>query len=166
MPKPSEKQPGNWTLPLVLLGIYLLLKLQGWNYGFRAADLERQLEQLRPTLSAIVLSEQLESAKAGLTQVCEKVGRLDIQGSQFLEQLSRTVPVEITLEKIEMGAQELQIHGVLKPGARPAEEVLALWMKQWKGNGHPVQVQELTPDRQTPEIWRFQLKSKESPDVS
>ena len=166
MPNPSQKQPGNWTLPLFLLGVYLLIKIQGWNYGFRAADLEQQMQHLRPILSAIVLSEQMESTQAGLAQVCGKIEGLDLQGGQFLQRLSRAVPMEITLEKIEMDPDGLQIQGTLRPGARPAEETLALWAKQLGENGHPVQVQQLAPDPKTQEVWHFQLKTQRASDVS
>lgn len=151
---------------MILLGVYFLIKLQGWNYGFRAMNLEKQLEHLRPTLSAIVLSEQLESTRAGLTQVLDKIGGLGLQGGPFLQQLSKNLPAEITLEKMEVSAEGLQIHGTLRPGAHTAEETLALWAKQLEENWHSVQVQELVPDPKTQEVWHFQLKARRVSDVS
>ncbi len=160
LPKFFRRKQGNWTLPLSLLGIYFFLKLQGWNYGFRANDLERQLGQLRPTLSAIVLAEQMESTRKLYSEICDKVGRLDIKGSQLLQLLSQTVPAEITIGKMEVTAEELQIQGVVRPGVRIPEDVLTLWARRLQENWDKVQIQEIEEDPQTPGIWHFQLKAK------
>lgn len=154
------KKQGRWALPAVLLGVYLFLKLQGWNYGFRAKDLEQQLEQMRPVLSAIVLAEQLESTQKAYTELCEKAGRLDIKGSPFLQQLSRGLPAVVTIEKMEVGSAGVQIHGVLRQGIQSPEEILNLWDSRMGGSWRELQAQELAPDPQTERVWRFQLKAK------
>ena len=57
-----SKRRSSWALPAILLAVYIFIKLQAWGYARQAVQLEKDLNQLRPTLSAIVLSEQLESA--------------------------------------------------------------------------------------------------------
>ena len=166
MADPSPPKPAGWILPLVLLGIYLFLKLQGWNYEFRAMEMEKQLERLRPTLSAIVLSEQLEATKEELTQLLDKVENLALEPNPFLQQLSKNLPGEITLEKMEIGPEGIQVKGILRPEARSAGEVLALWTEKWEERWHPVQVQDLTQDLKTPEIWHFQLRTQKASNVS
>ena len=158
------KKPGKWVLPAILLGVYLVIKLQGWSYGFRAKDLEQQLEQIRPVLSAIILAEQLESTRKAYTELCDKAGRLDIKGSRFLQRLSQAVPAAVTIERMEIGSEEIQVHGFLRPGVQSPEEILNLWDRRMEGAWREVQVQRLAPDRPAGEIWSFQIKAKRGSD--
>lgn len=164
LPKLAGGRPGRWTLPAVLLGVYLFLKLQGWNYGFRAMGLERQMEQMRPALSAIVLSEEMERSRRGYLDLFGRIGGLDIQGSRLLQRLSRNQPVSVTVERVEAGPQEIRIQGVLKPGVLPPEEVLSRWDRRMGEAWRDVQVQDLAQEDPIEGIWRFRLKAKRGAD--
>ncbi len=165
VPNLSGKKPGRWVLPAVLLGVYLFLKLQGWSYGFRANSLEQQLEQIRPVLSAIVLAEQMESVRRAYAELCDKAGRLDIKGSRFLQQLSRSQPAVVTIERIEVTPEEIQVHGILRSGIQSPEEILSRWNRRMGESWREVQVQGLAPDSQAEGAWRFQLKAKRGSSV-
>ena len=147
-PETARKRRGNWVLPVVLLAIYFFIKLQAWSYARQAAQLEKELDQLRPALSAMVLSHQLENTRRACQGVSDQVRRLDLQNGRLLGQLSK-LPASITLERvenrarlrvplqgvfsIEVGQPEphlqtgLRVQGTLLSGIREPVAVLVRW---------------------------------------
>ncbi len=144
-------------LPLVLLGIYIFLKLQGWGYAFHAQRLEKELGELRPVLGQIIQAEQIESQGFLFQRIFDRVARLDIDGGRFLTRLSQEFPSEITLEKLQINPAELDLQGTLRPGILGPEEILYPWASRLRSDWPLVKIQSLYPDPQTPELWHFQV---------
>ncbi len=183
-PAPPPVSPGarrkksGWLLLILLLIPYVFLKLQAASYAKQAADLEKQLNQLRPALSARVLSEQLEGTARACKEISDQVRRLDLKNGALLEQLSR-LPPSITLERVENRtrlkiplqgvfsievnrpephlATGLTIEGTLSPGIRDPESVLARWAQSLQGEEMSVHIQKLIPAPQDPALWSFEL---------
>ena len=172
----------RWVLPVLLLGIYFLIKLQGWGYARQVAQLTRQLEDLRPSLSAWVLSEQLEETRRACGEVAERVRQLDLHSSRLLEQMSQ-LPSAITLEKLRVdtrlslpvsgtfavvkgeppirSAQSLRIIGSVQPGVRNPEEILVLWAETLSFPGSRVRILNLIPSLEAPGLWAFEVQMEE-----
>ena len=173
-----SKRRVNWVLPGILLAVYVFIKLQAWGYARQAAQLEKDLNQLRPTLSAIVLSGQLEHTLQACQEVSGQVRRLDLQNGQLLEHLSK-LPASITLERlenrarlkvplqgvfsIEVGRAEphlqtgLRIQGTLAAGFRDPESVLVQWAQSLQSDGMNVRIPRLIPSPRDPVLWSFEL---------
>lgn len=151
----------GWIAVLILLGLYLGLKVEGWWFGLSAARLESRLKELRPTLSAIVLHEQLQDTRQACTEALQQIRRLDFQGARFLEQLSQQIPPSIALTRLEVGPRAgVRIRGTFMPGVRSPEAVLVPWVQKIQATGVTLRVQEMAPDRWMPELWYFELKTE------
>ena len=173
-----SKRRSSWALPAILLAIYIFIKLQAWGYTRQAAQLEKDLNQLRPTLSAIVLSGQLENTLQACQKVSGQVRRLDLQNGQLMEQISK-LPASITLDRLEnrarlkvplqgvfsleVGRPEprlqtgLRIHGTLASGIRDPESVLVRWAQSLQSDGVNVRIPRLVPSPQDRALWSFEL---------
>ena len=174
----APKQHVRWILPGILLAVYILIKLQAWSYARHAAELEKELNQLRPALSAIVLAGQLENTRKVCQEVSDQVRRLDLRNGRLLEQLSK-LPASITLERlenrahlkvplqgvfsIEVGRPEprlqtgLRIQGAFFSGVRDPESVLVRWVQSLQSEGMNIRIQRLAPSAQDPVLWSFEL---------
>ncbi|MDO8730623.1 MAG: hypothetical protein Q7J69_05550 [Candidatus Omnitrophota bacterium] len=174
----APKRRSGWLLLVLLLLPYVFLKFQALSYARQAAQMEKELDQLRPALSARVLSEQLENTRRACQQVSDQVRRLDLRNGEFLEQLSN-LPASITLERIESRAglkiplqgvfsvqanrpeprlqTSLKVQGVLSAGIRDPEWVLARWAQSLQGDGMNVHLRRLVPSAQGPALWSFEL---------
>jgi hypothetical protein len=172
------KRRSSWVLPGILLAVYIFLKLQAWSYARQAAQLEKDLNHLRPTLSAIVLSGQLERALQACQAVSDQVRRLDLQNGRLLEQISK-LPASITLDRlgtqarlkvplqgvfsIEVGRPEphlqtgLRIQGTLAAGIRDPESVLVRWAQSLQSDGMNIRIPRLIPSPRDPALWSFEL---------
>ncbi len=150
----------GWIVALILLGLYLFLKLQGWWFASHVRELEQKLEGLRPTLSAIVLSEQLQANQQVLTRACDEVSQLDLGGRRLLEQLSQQVPASVAIQTVEVRQKNLRIQGTCLPGVRSAEAVVNLLSKQLEKHWPNAQVVHLVPDKEVRGLWRFDLKAE------
>lgn len=175
---PAHKRRSNWVLPVILLTVYIFFKLQAWGYARQAARLEKELDQLRPSLSAIVLSGQLEHTRRACQEISDQVRRLDLQNGRLLEHLSK-LPASITLDRLEnrarlkvplrgvfsleVGRPEphlkigLKIQGTLSAGVRDPESVLVRWAQSLQSDGANVRIQRLVPAPQDPTRWSFEL---------
>ena len=156
-----QKRPVGWVLPAVLLIIYVFLKFQALSTTHQAAQLEKELDQLRPALSARVLSQQLENTRRACQEISDQVRRLDLRNGELLEQFSR-LPASITLERVENRAElplqtGLRIQGILSAGIRDPESVLARWARSLQGDGRSIHIQRLAPSVQDPALWSFEL---------
>ena len=178
MANAAPKRPGRWVLLAVLLVVYIFFKLQAWSYIRQTKQLEKELDQLRPALSAMVLAEQLENTRRACQEISDQVHRLDLQNGRLLEQLS-LLPASVTLERvenrarlkvplqgafsIEVGRPEphlqagLKIEGTLLPGIRNPELVLVRWAQTLQSEGRSVQIQRLVPSPRDPTVWSFEL---------
>lgn len=165
----DRKRRFGWLLLVLLLIPYVFLKFQALSYSRQVAQMEKELDQLRPALSARVLSEQMEDTRRAFQEVSDQVRRLDLRNGEFLEQLSK-LPASITLERIESRAHlkgplwpephlqtGLKIQGVLSPGIRDPESVLARWAQSLQGDGMNVHLRRLIPSAQDPALWSFEL---------
>lgn len=177
------KRRGGWVLPAVLLAIYLLIKLQGWGYARQSQELERDLNRLRPALSAMVLAQQLERTQQACAGITRQVRRLDLKNAALLEQLSR-LPASITLTRLEnrtrlkvplqevftaaQGRPEarlqagLRVQGTLRAGVRDPESVLVRWAGSLQGSGNGVKIRRLFPSPRDPDSWIFEMVLEEA----
>ena len=153
----------KWPFTLLLV-IYLVLKLQGWNYGFRAHRMEKDLEQLRPVLSQIILSEQLKSHRDQFQQLFSQIEQLDMKGGRLLTWFSNELPAQVTLEKLQVEPGRLQIEGTLTPGIQDPEQFLDQWAQRLQADWPQVKVQSLVPDSQRSGGWRFQILARKGID--
>ncbi len=164
-----SKRRAGWVLPGILLAIYIFFKLQAWSYARQAAQLEKDLNHLRPTLSAIVLSGQLERALQACQEVSDQVRWLDLQNGRLLEQISK-LPASITLDRLENRARlkgplwpephlqtGLRIQGTLAAGIRDPESVLVRWAQSLQSDGMNVRIPRLVPSPRDPTLWSFEL---------
>ena len=157
----KERRPSRWILPAILIGIYLFLKLQGWMYSRRVMDLERQLDELRPALSAKVLLEQMESTRSALGQVIEKTERSDLNGSELLQQISRRLPPSVTLRRLQIRTdREFQMQGVCLPGVRSPEQLVVALAQKLQAIRPGIRIQEIFPSAQIPGGWEFELRAE------
>lgn len=166
---PVHKRRSSWVLPGVLLAVYIFFKLQAWSYTRQAAQLEKDLNQLRPTLSAIVLSGQLEHTLQACQEVSDQVRRLDLQNGRLLEQISK-LPASITLDRLGTRARlkgplwpeprlqvGLKVQGTLAAGIRDPESVLVRWAQSLQSDGMSVRIPRLVPSPRDPTLWFFEL---------
>lgn len=164
-----SKRRGSWVLPGILLAVYIFFKLQALGYTRQVVQLEKDLNQLRPTLSAIVLSGQLESTLKACQAVSGQVRRLDLQNGRLLEHLSK-LPASITLEWLENRVRlngplwpeprlqpGLKIQGTLAAGIRDPESVLVRWAQSLQSDGMSVRIPRLVPSPRDPVLWSFEL---------
>ncbi len=155
----------GWILPGILIGFYLVIKLQGWAAAQEVKSLERQLAEIRPGLSAIVLAEQLENTKRACEEVASRVRRLDLQNGQLLARIFG-LPASITLSKVEMRSRlslrVTRIQGTLLPGAREPETVLVQWVEPLRRQGAKVVIQKLSLSFETPGVWEFDLEVEDA----
>lgn len=157
---PKRGSPA-WILTWLLIGLYFLLKLQGWWYASQAHPLEKQLNQLRPTLAKLIQYDHLENTRKACRQAFDDVRQMDLQGSQILERISRSLPPSITLNQMEVNPRiGMKVHGSLVTGIRSPEETLFVWLRKLQESDFSVQVKELMPDPQGPGLWRFELEAK------
>ena len=167
MPNPPRTRRVSWILVWILLGVYFFLKLMAWGYAWQVRDLERQMAELRPALSAKVLYDQLESTHRACIQVSDQVRQMDLQKKHLLEELSE-LPASITLERVEAHSRlkdkptprplrGLRIEGSMLPGIRSPEAVLTTWAQKMEVAGTRVRIQKLIPSQQTQGLWRFEL---------
>ncbi|MBI3333030.1 MAG: hypothetical protein HYZ93_02940 [Candidatus Omnitrophica bacterium] len=154
-------RPIGWTLVWILIGVYFLIKLQGWNYGMRVQGLERQMEGLRSGLSSIILYKQMESNYQICSQALGQIRGSDLGGGRLLEQLSRETPPSVTVERLALDARSaLTIQGSLWAGIRDPEGPMVQWVSRLRAGGVPVRIRGLTLDAQRPEVWHFELVSE------
>ncbi len=158
-PAQKKRRTIEWGILCLLLALYLFLKIQGWWYVHRAHNLTRQLEKIRPTLGRIVLFHELEQTRHATTKAFEQIRAMDFHGTDFLQLLSRTIPISVTLQAVDVHpVLGLRLQGTLIPGVRTPEETLLPWAESLQENGFSVKVQELVPERKMPGVWRFLLK--------
>ena len=173
----------SWILGGILLTVYAAIKLLGWSCARQAVVLERQLEELRPGLSAIVLSEQLENTRRACEEAASRVRHLDRKNSRLFVELSN-LPASITLTKVEMRSRltlpvrgtfsvtveglgvrshhGTRIQGTLLPGVRDPETVIVQWVQTLQRQGGKVMIQRLAPSFQTPGLWEFDLEVQDA----
>ena len=163
MPDSPWMRRTGWILPGILLGVYVILKLLAWGYARQASDLERQMAELRPALSAKVLYEQLEGTRRACIQVSEQVRQMDLDKTRFVEQLSH-LPASITIEKLEVRRPQksLRIEGTVLPGIRSPESVLVPWAQKVGVADTRVTIRKLVPIPKTPGSWRFELQVEDA----
>lgn len=155
----KRKRPVGWVLPALLLGIYAIIKLQGWAYARQAQQLQRQLDGLRPALSAKVAQEQAELLRDHYRQALEQLGQADVRGGWLLQEISKDLPVSVTLERIERSApRSLRAQGTCVPGIRPPETVLVLWAQRLREAGLGVRIRRLVPSARWPGMWTFEVQ--------
>lgn len=169
----------SWILGGILLAVYIAIKLQAWGYARQVMSLERQLEELRPGLSSIVLAEQMENTRRACEEVTARVQRLDMETARLFGRLSH-LPASITLTKLEMRSKlslptpgtfsvapvgpgvrsqhSTRLQGTLLPGLRDPETVLVRWAQTLQGEAGSVVIQKLAPSFETPGLWEFDLE--------
>lgn len=158
---PTRKRPIGWILVGLLLGLYLIIKLQGWGYARHVRELESQLDQLRPALSAIVLYGQLKTVRQACLNLTQQVQTLDLKGAELVERLSRDVPPSITVEEIHLRSpDDLSIWGRVWPGVRPMEQVLVSWAGTFQTAGNRIRIRDLAPPADDPHAVQFLVEVK------
>lgn len=139
-----KKRPIGWILLILLVGVYVAIKFQVWGYAQRVQELEAQLEKLRPTLSAKVTYDQLSVTHGAYLEASEQIQKIHLQVSPLLQQLSKELPVSITLEKIEAeSGKAVRIWGEVLPGIRSPEAVLVPWAQRLRSVGAHVRIEKL-----------------------
>jgi len=152
----------GWSLFGILLGLYFIVKILAWGYGFQVARLDRKLQHLRPALSAIILADQMKLSKEIYAKAFDQICQMDIEGNRLLQEISRQIPPLVTLEKLDLDPQMgLRIQGAVQPGGSSFEEVLLPWAKELQAHGETVQIRQLDPSPRNPALWRFELKMTE-----
>jgi Tfp pilus assembly protein PilN len=151
----------GWTLALVLLILYFFFKIQGWYYAFQVSRLSDKIIELRPSISAIIRSEQVKSTAAAYEKAFQQVRQESLEAVPFLKELSTDMPASVTLLSVdfddEMG---LVIEGTIIAGVRSPEEALLPWAARLQGPKMEVRIRRLFPEPQLPGVWRFELKSQ------
>lgn len=186
-PAASARRPPKpgWILGGLLLAVYAGIKLLGWGCARQAMSLERQLEELRPALSAIVLAEQLENTRRACQEVASRTRQLDVKTSRLFAQLS-SLPASITLTGLELhsrlslpvpgtfsvpaqgpgvrSAHDTRIRGTLLPGVRDPETVLVRWAQTLQAEGSRVVIQKLAPSFEPMDLglWEFDLEIRDA----
>ncbi len=155
----KPKRPLGWVLPALLLGIYVILKLVGWGHARHARELQRQLDGLRPALTAKVAQEQAQLQRDHYRKTLEELKQSDARGGWLLEELSKNLPVSVTLDRIERRtARSLRAEGTCVPGARTAEAVLVLWAQKLRGESLHVRIRRLAPSSRGSGLWAFEVE--------
>ena len=158
--KGSRRLPVGWTVAIGFFVVWFFLQVAGWWYVFRVHALERKLEGLRPTLSAIALSKQLQETYQASLQAFEEIRKLDFPGNDLLlATLSKRLAPSVTLERIEVDSlRGIRIWGNSIPGIRESEESLVPLFRGLQESGYSVRVKDLSPHPKEPGVWRFELK--------
>ncbi len=154
--------PLGWTLAGILFILYFLVKIQAWGYGFQVARLDRQLQRLRPSLSAVVLADQMKFTKEIYAKAFDQIRQMDLEGSRLLQEISRHIPSSVTLEKLDLDPQMgLRIQGAVQSADSSPEAVLLPWAKELQAHGEDLRIRQLAPAPKAPGLWRFELKLTE-----
>ena len=155
--------PPGWTIAWILLGLYLILKLQGWWFGFQAAALEKELKGLRPAISQIVLGEQLKTSCINCTQALDEIRATDLDGALRLEQLSKNLRPSVTLEELELHPMlGSRLWGVVLPGSRSPEKSIHPWASSLRRAQVDVEIRDLVLDKKVPRLWHFEVKAEKA----
>ena len=161
MPPIFRKGSLGWWAATLLLALWLVLQMTGWWYTYQARRMERRIQKLRPTLAAIVLTEQLETARKNCLAAFDEIRQTDIQGSRFLEELSTQTPSSVTLEEVEFHPMlGLKIRGFFFAGTRKPEAVVTLIAKRFSAGGKTFEVRSLSPRPAETGLWNFELKGQ------
>lgn len=175
MTQPQRRS--GWLLLVAVLIPYLFIKLAAWTHARQANQLEAEINQLRPALSAIVLSEQLEKTREACEKLTQQVRGLDLENGRLLELLSH-LPASITLTSFNHRARlnvplhnifagtagevplktDLWIEGKLLPGDRNPELVLVRWAETLRDAGVDAEIKRLAPSPNELGIWLFELR--------
>lgn len=163
MPEFTRKRPIGWIIAAILLGMYLVIKLQGWVYARQAQELERQLAQLRPALSAIVLHEQMTKIRQACLELSGEIRQMGFEAGPLLERLSRQVPASVTLDTLEVDfTGRLKVQGRVWVGIRPVEAVLVPWAERFRADGRSrVRIQRLAPAGGDRRILQFEMQMEQ-----
>ena len=164
MPETPRRRRMGWVLPAFLLAVYLLLKLQGWGYARSAKNLERQLDEIRPSLAAIVLTEQLESSRQAYLKLSDQLQKSDLQGTRVLERLS-ALPASVTLERLEIHSRpnrRILLVGSFFPGPRNPEQLLVWWAQKVKSPTAAVSIRKLAPLSGSDGGWVFEVEVQDA----
>lgn len=154
----AARRSSRWFLPSVLLGVYLFLKLQGLFYAHGVADLERQLDELRPALATKAMVEQLEILKASYAEGAEKIRQIDVNGAALLKQLSE-LPPPLTLRRVHLRPDgEFLMEGWMAPGGADPDPVLAGWAQTLQVFQPKIRIVDLKPAAEDPAKWEFRLE--------
>lgn len=159
MANAAPKRRLGWVLPGLLLGIYVIIKLQGWGYARQAQQLQRQLDGLRPALTAKVAQEQAQLQRDHYRRALEELRNSDVRGAWLLEELSKNLPASVTLERMEhRAARSMRAEGTCAPGVRAPEAVLVLWAQKLRGEGLGVRIRRLVPSARGSGLWAFEVE--------
>lgn len=149
---------------MFLLGTYALLKASGWWYELQVDLLEGQLEELRPTLSAIARHEYLENTLQPYVKTAHQLQQLHIKGEGLLERLSKTLPPSLAIHELEWKSPAVfLIRGSCLAGTREPEAVLTLWAERLRVDGYGGGTLKLAPDQKSSGVWYFELNSEGVP---
>ncbi len=177
MPEQPARRPSGWVLLIVVLIPYLFIKLAAWNSTREAKQLEQEINRIRPALSAIVLSQQLEKTQAACEKLKGQVRGLDLKNGNLLEVLSQLPPsivltsfnnrarLNVPLHHIFSGADDqvpvqddLWMEGKLLPGSRNPELVLVRWAESLRAAGVNAEIKRLVPSSSEQGSWVFELR--------
>ncbi len=157
----------GWILALILIGLYVGLKLNGWWYGWQVMRFQRQLDGYRPTLSSIALYDQRKKKFEAYAAALDDIRQIDLRGETVLQQLSQTLPHWATIDKLEVrGAGGILIRGFCALAGRDSEAALFSWAENLRDKGYAVGIKEFFPDPQIPTLWHFALKLEKNPNAS
>lgn len=154
---PERTRRSGWILPAILLGVYLLIKVQGWAFAYEAGILQRQLDELRPALSAMALAEQLKIALKAYEEGIRQIRRQHLPGPILLKDLTH-LPASMVLERVELSPRTLRIRGTFLAGIRPPEKVLVPWAERLRSLGPALRIRKIAPSPEEPGRWQFELQ--------
>ena len=154
---PPKAQKSGWVLFAVLLGVYLLIKIQGWAFAYGARTLQRQLEELRPALSAMALSEQLKGTIRSYEEGVRQIRQRHLAGADLLKDFSR-LPSSFVLDQVELRPDTLRISGNLLAGSRAPEAALVVWAGTLSEWGSRIRIRKIVPFPEEPGRWQFELQ--------
>lgn len=156
----GKRRPGGWLLA-ILLAAYFLLKFQAWFYSRGARDLEKELDSLRPALSASALQEHLQSNRQEYIRVFDQIRRKRVPAEAMFRHFSRTLPPSVSLTQCSLiSVSEFSVTGDFYPGIREPEEALISWLAPFQSDSMRIWIRSIGPLSDGSGRWRFEIEVK------
>ena len=156
----DKRRSGGWLLGLLLLA-YFILKIQSFVYSRATHDLEKELNALRPALSAAALQEHLQSNREVYRNVFEQIRRKRVPAERLFSHFSETLPVSVTIREYTFfSSSDLAISGDFYPGAREPEEALITWLQPFQMALMRIQIRSAYPISDGSGRWQFEIEVK------
>ena len=155
----KSRRMNLWVVAVLLLIFYFVLKMQGWAVAGRVAELDKKIGGLRPKVASILQAGQLETNRKMLSDAATQIEQNDLRGQAFLQMLSKSVPVTVTVQKMGLRLGALWMRGTCLAGVRAPQEVLNPLISALSAAGHSMKLTQVEEDPQTPGLWSFEMSA-------